>query len=210
MGAALRVIGLLAGLLAIAGCASTAEPKWAPDAEVARAAYHSDQPPSLTLVTVINNTTGGGGHSALIVNADERIIFDPAGTWYHPQLPERNDVHYGFAPEVEAFYIDYHTRVTWHTVLQKVEVSPQVAALAKRGAENYGAVPKMMCAVSVGTILQELPGFEGAPRGLSPKALMRYFAKKPGVETHVYRDYDSDDNSGVIQAPPVLHLARAG
>ena len=24
---------------------------------------------------------------------EARIMFDPAGTWHHPSLPERNDVH---------------------------------------------------------------------------------------------------------------------
>ena len=37
---------------------------------------------------------------------------------------------------------------------------------------------------------------------------MAYFGAKPGVETRIFRDFDSDDNSGVIQAPPAIHLAQ--
>ena len=87
----IRVFLLLA-FAGLAGCAGTAASVWAPDEAVARARYVHEAPPSITLITVVNNTTGGGAHSALLINADERVIFDPAGTWHHPQLPERNDV----------------------------------------------------------------------------------------------------------------------
>ena len=46
----------LAASLTLAGCA--AESVWAPDEEVARAAYRHDGPPRLTLYTMINNNNG--------------------------------------------------------------------------------------------------------------------------------------------------------
>jgi hypothetical protein len=203
-----RVTCLIASLWLLAGCAGPAEPKWASDADVARARYVHDAPPSITLITVISNSTGSGAHSALLINADERIIFDPAGTWYHPHLPERNDVHYGMSDPVFDFYIDYHTRVTYHTIVQTVQVSPEVARQAKILAQAYGAVPKAQCAISVGRILDGVPGFEDAPNGYSPKALTKYFDGLPGVTRREFRDFDSDDNSGVIAAPPVLLAAN--
>lgn len=197
---------LFAALLGLSACGVTPESVWAPDDAVARARYVHDAPPSLTLITVINNRTGGGAHSALLINADERVIFDPAGTWYHPQLPERNDVHFGMSEPVMDFYIDYHTRITYHTVTQTVLVSPEVAAQAKALAQAHGAVPKAQCAVSIGRILDGVPGFEAAPNGYSPKALMAFYDELPGVVRNEFRDFDSDDNSGVIAAPPVLGL----
>jgi len=193
------LVGLVA-LLLVAGCAFTAEPKWASDVEVSRAAYVSDAPPSLTLVTVINNRNGGGAHTALLINASQRVIFDPAGTWYHPYLPERNDVHYGMSDAALAFYIDYHTRITYRTVTQKILVSPEVAELALQKVQAYGAVPKGLCTKSTSEILKSLPGFESLPVTWFPKKLEKAFAKLPGVETHTFTDNDPDDNSGVIIA----------
>ena len=60
----------------------------------------------------IRDSNGSGAHSGLLVNASEQVMFDPAGTWYHPNLPERNDVHFGVTPKMISFYIDYHARVT--------------------------------------------------------------------------------------------------
>ena len=198
--AAIVLFGLLGA------CVGPAEPKWAPDELVAQARYVDDGPKTLTLFTVINNRTGFGGHSGLMINADERLLFDPAGTWYHPQLPERNDVHYGMSDQIVDFYLDYHTRESWRTVIQTIEVTPEQAAAAKRAAQSYGAVPKGQCAISIGRVLRQVPGFEDAPRTYFPKQMMAFFAGQPGVETRVFRDFDSDDNSGVIMAPPVLDL----
>ncbi len=182
-----------------------AEPKWAPDAEVARSHYVQGAPYQLTLFTVINNRSGSGGHSSLMVNApSERVIFDPAGTFYHPHLPERNDVHYGMSDAAVDFYIDYHARITWHVVEQTIVVSPEVATLALAKVQAYGAVPKAMCAKSVSDILAELPGFEKAPQTMSPKKLMQWFGELPGVTEDVFYDDSPDENGQLIQAPPLL------
>ena len=159
-------------------------------------------------MTVVSNSSNSGAHAALLINADERIIFDPAGTWHHPHLPERNDVHYGMSDPIVDFYIDYHTRVTYHTVIQTIEVTPAQAAAAKAAAQAYGAVPKAQCALSVGRVLRQVPGFENMPVSYFPSALRRAFDKVPGVTTRIERDFDSDDNSGVIQAPPALFVTQ--
>ncbi len=206
----LLALGWLLSAALLAGCAGPAEPQWASDAEVSRARYVDDGPPTLTLFTVVNNGSNSGAHAALLINADERIIFDPAGTWHHPQLPERNDVHYGMSDPIVDFYLDYHTRITYHTVIQTIEVTPAQAAAAKRAAQAYGAVPKAQCTLAVGRVLRQVPGFEDAPNSYFPNAMRRWFVTKPGVSERVFRDYDSDDNSGVIMAPPALHMLQNG
>jgi len=184
----------------LAGCAGTAEPVWAPEVEVSRAAYRHDGPATLTLFTVINNNTGSGAHSSLMVNGSQRVIFDPAGTWHHPRLPERNDVHFGMTDAAVEFYVDYHSRVTYRTVIQEVVVSEAVAEAAMKEILAYGAVPKALCSISVSTILGRLPGFESIERVWFPKKISEAFAKIPGVKTDVVYDNDPDDNSGVIVA----------
>lgn len=192
------------GCLALAACSTPPENTASPG-EVARAAYVYDGPPAITLYTVINNKTGGGAHSALMVNADQRAIFDPAGSFYHPHLPEVGDVHYGMSPRAVDFYIDYHARQTYRVVEQTIPVTPEVAALAMRRIQSYGAVPKSYCASSVSEILSHVPGFESVPRTMFPKPVMTAFAEMPGVSTRVVRDDSPDDNSGILMAPALLN-----
>ena len=151
-----------------------------------------------TLFTVINNRSGSGAHSGLMINGTERIMFDPAGTWNHPRIPERNDVHYGITPRMVDFYIDYHARETFRVVEQTVIVTPEVAEMVAAKAKAYGAVPKAQCARSVTSILSGVPGFESITSTWFPKKLMQDFATLPGVTERIIRDEDADKNHGVL------------
>ena len=117
-----RLVLCFVALLGLAACA--AESVIAPPEAVAAARYVHDAPTSITLYTVINNNSGAGAHSGLLINASQRIMFDPAGTFQHPRVPERNDVHYGMTPRIVNFYIDYHARETFRMIEQTVIVSP--------------------------------------------------------------------------------------
>ncbi|MCG6904535.1 MAG: hypothetical protein LJE68_17840 [Rhodobacter sp.] len=184
--------------LALAAC--TAESVYAPDAEVQRAAYRTDAPPSITVFTVVSNRDGSGGHSALMINGSQRVIFDPAGTFQHPQLPERNDVIYGIKDAAVEFYKDYHARETWHVVSQEIPVSAEVAEMALRRVQGYGAVPKAYCTHANTDVLKSLPGFQGVPGTFYPVKLMNYIDTLPSVRRSVFRD-DSPANNGTIVAP---------
>jgi hypothetical protein len=133
----LRAILALVALLGLAACA---EPTWAPQEEVDAARFVAEPPTSITLYTVVNKRSGSGAHSALMVNASERVIFDPAGTWRHPRVPERNDVHFGMTDKAVAFYVDYHARETYDVIEQTVAVSPEVAELVLEKVKANGAV----------------------------------------------------------------------
>ncbi len=156
--------------------------------------YVHNGPASLTLITVINNRSGAGAHTGLLINSDERVIWDPAGTWWNPNAPERNDLHHGMTNSMVKTYVDYHTRETFHTVTQEIAVSPQVAAMAKKLAAEYGAAPKAACSLSTSQILSALPGFETVSTSYYPKKIMNAFAKLPGVKTQKFYDDDPDDN----------------
>lgn len=191
----MRHLFLLVVLLGLAACA---QPKWAPEEQVQAARYVAGPPTYITLYTVVNKRNGSGAHSAILVNASERVIFDPAGTWYHPQLPERNDVTFGMTDKAINFYIDYHTRVTYDTIEQKVLVSPEVAELVLQRVKAYGAAAKGTCTIATSGVLRGVPGFESLPSTWFPKALSREFGKLPGVTTRVITDEDADDNTGVL------------
>ena len=182
--------------LLLAACG--AEPVWAPDEAVARARYVSNEPPSITLYTVVRKRGGEGAHSGILINGSQRVMFDPAGTWHHPWVPERNDLHYGITEQMRKFYIDYHARETYDVVEQKVLVSPGVAEAAIRRAEAYGAVNKAFCGNSVSDIIRDLPGFENIPRTFFPNRIKAAFAELPGVQTKIHEDGDPDNNSGVL------------
>lgn len=193
----MRNLFLCLALLVLTACGA-AEPKWAPDADVARATYVHDGPPSITLFTVTSTTNGSGAHSGLLINGSQRVMFDPAGTWMHPGLPERNDVHFGLTPKMVNFYIDYHARETFDVHEQTVIVSPQVAEMVMQRAMAYGAVPKANCARSISSILSDVPGFESLPVTYFPNKLMRNFATLPGVTQRTITDTDADNNHGVL------------
>lgn len=192
----LRLLLCLVGLTVLGACG--AEPKWAPQEQVDAVRFVSDEPTSITLYTVVNKRTGSGAHSAILVNGSERVIFDPAGTWYHPKLPERNDVTFGMNDKALAFYIDYHTRITYDTIEQKIYVSPQVAEMVLDKVKSYGAVPKAMCTDATSSILRSVPGFESLPHTFYPKVLSKAFGKLPGVTTRVITDDDDDNNHGIL------------
>ena len=75
-------------------------------------AYVHDGPPRISLYTMVNNESGAGAHSALVINASQRVIFDPAGTIKHYVFIEQDDVLYGATPSVLEFYTRAHSRKT--------------------------------------------------------------------------------------------------
>lgn len=192
-----RLLIALLALMTLVACGS-AEPKWASDEAVAQARYVHGGPTSITLFTVTSTRNGSGAHSGLMINGAERLIFDPAGTWQHPRLPERNDVHFGMTPRMVSFYIDYHARETYDVWEQTLLVSPETAALITQKVKAYGAVPKAQCSKSISAILTSVPGFENLPKTWYPRQFMDAFAKMPGVTTIKHTDDDADNNHGVL------------
>src|SRR6056297_3401204 len=203
-----KILAAVCGLFMLAGCA--AESVWAPDEMVQNSIYRHDGPPRLTLFTMINNNSGSGAHSSLMINASHRVIFDPAGSFKHEMIPERNDVVFGITPMVEDVYTRYHARESFRVKVQNLDVSPEVARRTEQAVLSYGAVPQAMCANSTSDILaQVFPG--QVNQTWSPRKLADEFAELSGVTERVLREYDSDDNSKVLDDwdPERERVARA-
>lgn len=203
-------------VLVVAGCAQ--KTPQASDADVARYAYRSNGPAQLSLVTNISNRDNKGAHSALIIDGPQRVVFNPSGTWTHPQAPEQGDLHYGLTPAMENWFIDYHARETYRVQVQRVTVAPEVAAEALRRAQATGTVGPSGCTISITRILQGLPGFEDMPVSLFPDSAAKAFAQVPGVETTIYVDDSPGDRrdlrdgatgAGNVQVVPEHGLAVA-
>jgi hypothetical protein len=187
----------LGAMVFLAGCA--AESVWAPDDAVARAAYRHDGPPRLTVYTMINNNSGGGAHTSLMINGSQRVIFDPAGSFKHDTIPERNDVLFGITPPVEDVYTRYHARKTYHVQIQRLDVSPELAERAIQLVKANGPVPSAQCSLATSRILGEL--FPGRIRtSWFPRKTAEDFGKIPGVTEEKLYEYDGDDNSNVLAA----------
>ena len=174
--------------VALAAC--SAEPVWAPDTAVNAAVYRSGGPSALTLFTVKNTGSENGAHTALLVDASQRVLFDPAGSFKADAIPERNDVLFGFSPAAEQAYISYHARTDYFVVVQNVSVSPVVAEQALQLVMANGAVPKANCTRATSAILRQLSGFESIGSTWFPNNLSDAFATVPGVQTRNVREQD--------------------
>lgn len=178
-------------LLTVAGCA-TQQP-YASDAEVLAASYSEPGPKSLTVYTMINNRSGEGAHTAMLINASEQVIFDPAGSFYSSAVPERDDVLFGITPGMEKAYRSAHARSTYHVVSQTVQVTPEQAETAYRLALSNGAVPGAFCTSATSKLLANVPGFENVSTTMRPKKLMAQLEEMPGVLTTRYYENDNPD-----------------
>ncbi len=134
-------------------------------------------------MTVRNEDGGQGAHSALLINASERVLFDPFGRWSDPSAPERNDVLHGFSPEVEERYLAFQASGGYYYVRQEKAVAAEVAEQALALAKVRGPVGMAMCTVAVADVLAPLPGFGRLGRPWFPEHLSTRFARLPGVAT---------------------------
>lgn len=191
---------LLAGgaALALAGCgASLSGPDSTPE-EVARAVYRHDGPPEVILYTMVNNRSGTGAHTSLLINASQRVVFDPAGSVQLSAMPEIGDVLYGITPQVKAFYERAHARETYHVRIQSKQVPMAVAERALRMVQANGRVSPAQCTSATSRILGRLPGFEQIDPVLLPNKLAEQFARLPGVTERRLYENDADDKGEAI------------
>nr|WP_238941290.1 hypothetical protein [Jannaschia sp. Os4] len=159
-------------------------------AQAQAAAYRAPGAPTLTVYTMISNLSGRGGHSALMVSGSQRVLFDPAGSWYHPTAPERGDVFFGMTPGLVEFYEDYHARPSYHVVKHEIAVDAATAERALQLVQAHGTAGKATCGQSVSGVLREL-GFTSVKRAWFPERVMRDVAALPGVrETKRFDDVE--------------------
>jgi len=186
----LLIFGAVA--LTLSACARPQQPN-ADDTTVRAVSYRAQGPATLTLYTMVNNNSGAGAHTSLMINASERVIFDPAGSFKADIVPEQNDVLFGITPAVERAYRSSHARETHHVVVQTLEVTPEQAEVAYRLARANGTVPGMYCANSTAHILKQVPGLEGIDVTFYPTKLADQFGALPGAVTERYYEQDSAD-----------------
>lgn len=175
----------------------------APETVVVQARYVDPGPTTLTLLTSIRTATGVGAHSALIINASQRVIFDPAGSFQatidgQPVAPQRGDVLYGVTPAVLSAYLAFQSGQGFHATTITIPVAPAVAEVALQKAEGHGWVSQAFCADATSSLLASLPGFESLHPALFPREFMRQVAKLPGITVKTYDDGVEVPNNAVL------------
>ena len=189
---ALTAVLLLGLSLFAAGCAGnsgTALP-----AEISAAAAHLPAPASVSLITMVNDRTEFGEHSALLINGSQQIIYDPAGSFRHSQLPRRDDVVYGITPRYADYYNSYHARFGYYVKVQTLEISREQADAMIAAAQAKGHVPKLFCATAISDVLNDFPQFADIPVTVFPGAIMKRVARIEAVDTTIIREDDIGQN----------------
>ena len=161
-----RCLAAVLAALMLAGCETyvPASPE-----DVARARYESPEPPSVTLISMVNNRTGRSAHAALLINGSQQVLYDPAGTFTHPELPRRDDIHYGMTPRYVDYYERYHARFSHFVETQKVYVDRATADQVLANAQSEGKTLKMLCAGSVTGALRGVPRSRRCARASCPR-----------------------------------------
>jgi hypothetical protein len=187
----MRKLAALAALLA-AGC-EMYQPA-TPD-EVARARYVSAAPPSVTLLSMVKTGSGRSAHAALLINGSQQVLYDPAGTFTHPALPRRDDIHYGMTPRYVDYYERYHARFDHFVQAQRVYVDRATADQVLANAQAEGKQLKMECGLAVADVLQPVPPFQEVHKSFFPEVVRRDFAHIAGVENHYVYETDVGKNN---------------
>lgn len=178
---------VVSAFAALTGCA--AQLPWAPIENINQVAYREPGAPTVTLMVAVTKS-GSGAHTALMINAAQRVIYDPAGTFHDKSVPERADLLYGITPQALDKYIDYQAEEGLNWVMMTKTVSPEVAETAMQAAIETGASMSGLCAHNTSSIISRVPGFQGFPVELYPKKVLAAFSAIPGVTTRIVVQHD--------------------
>ncbi|MBY4893755.1 hypothetical protein KUL25_13370 [Rhodobacteraceae bacterium N5(2021)] len=196
----LRTLAVGVMVLTLAACVG--DEVWAPDDAVARATYVPPGAPTVTLITSINTTSNAGAHSALLIDGAQRLLFDPAGNWHNPGVPERNDVLFGMSQPYLDMYMAFQSNGAFEVRTQTIDITPAVAQQLSQAVQSYGAVPPAYCSRSITEILGATPGFTSIQQTFFPLNTMEQFAQLPGVReaTIIGTTGDEEDASDAVLA----------
>jgi len=162
------MIRSLFAILAVFSLAACAERVYAPDEAIAASRYESAETPYISLMTMVDRADDEGAHSAILVNGSQVALYDPAGTFKHPDLPERNDVFYGITPRWKEVYEWYHARKTTYVVEHRLLVSRAFADQMIARMEAQGPSPKLFCGINTSEVLRSFDRFSNIPRTFYP------------------------------------------
>lgn len=180
-----------AGLF-VGGCASNSGT--APAEEISAAQFTNPAPASVSLLTMVNDRSGGGEHSALLINGSQQVIYDPAGTFRHSQLPRRDDMVYGITPQFASYYNSYHARFGYYVQVQTLDISREQADQMIAASQARGHVGKLFCANAISDVLNDFSQFSEVRDTFFPGAIMKRVAAIEEIDTVIVREDDIGQN----------------
>lgn len=177
--------------LSLSGCAGM---MYSSPPEIAQRDRYSPQAePEISLLTITHKPTSFMWHSALLITADERILYESGGYWKDPEDRRLADVHYNLTDERLRDYIARRGDPdVWQITLHRVEVSEDIALEAKRRAQTNQLVLGGFCAMGVAEVLKGLPGFDHLGPVFLPHDLVPVFEEIPDVELEVLSGAETD------------------
>lgn len=186
----MRSLRLLIAVVALGTSAACAVEEGASVQDISTARAVTGNPPSISVVTMVKRSDNSAAHSALVINGSHQVIYDPAGSFKHPELIERGDVLFGANDRLVNYYERYHARSAYYVHVQKFDVSADVAETALARAQAQGPSPKMFCNIHTVAVLNDIPGFGGLKSSFFPEDLRRQIALKPGVQNRYLYEED--------------------
>lgn len=186
----------LIAVLTLVLLSACADPSSDPVEKINSARYVNPEPPSITLLTMVNEDGDFGEHSAILINASQQVLYDPAGSFRDDRLARSRDVHYGVTPYLEAYYKSYHARYGYYVVAQKVMVTPEIAETIFQRAVAEGTTGQLRCGVAASSVLNGVPMFSSIPTTYFPGKIRDAFANIPGVSTSYVYENDRGKNYG--------------
>lgn len=166
----------------------------APAEDIAASRFANPEPAYISLLTMVNTNTGFGEHAALLINGSQQIIYDPAGSFRHSELPRRDDVVYGITPRYADYYNSYHARFGYYVKVQRLEITREQADAMIAASIERGSVPKLWCATAISDVLNDFPQFADIRPTFFPGAIMNRVENIPGIETTEVRENDIGQN----------------
>jgi len=185
---------ILVGLSLVLSACANPNAGTAPAEEIAASRFSNPEPAYISLLTMVNTNTGFGEHAALLINGSQQIIYDPAGSFRHSELPRRDDVVYGITPRYAEYYNSYHARFGYYVKVQRLEISRAQADAMIAASIARGSVPKLFCATAISDVLKEFPQFSDIRSTFFPGAIMNRVARIEAVDTTIIREDDIGQN----------------
>ena len=128
---------------------------------------------------MVKNSSGRSAHVGLLINGSQQVLYDPAGTFTHPDLPRNGDIHYGMTPRYVDYYERYHARFSHFVEAQQVPISRAAADQLIANAQSEGKVMKAHCSLAIADVLQPVPPFETVTQELLPRGPARGLRRAP-------------------------------
>ena len=189
-----RVICRFLLLACVAACSGVETPPSEGNQGVERQNGPAPALAELRLYTIVATETGTGVHTALMIETpEERLLFDPAGSYRLKTVSEKGDVLYGITPETLEGYVDYHAREGYDVLEQRVPVTLDQARVAASLVKGNGSVPKLQCALMTSRLLKRVPGFGDVSVSYFPRRLAAFLATHPDTRERHFIGATSED-----------------